>query len=184
MTSGLALPEKQIVSWHGHARVEKFWEDDDVTPTYVDPDGRDLRSRPVWRRRATPYEVVEAENLLLTAGATLVLNRLAGITATAIDATNGRIAVGDGATAVSAGQTALQGSNTYRQVFDAVPTVSGNQLQAVATVVAGTATFTWQEMGLANAASGATLINRFLTPTFGAKGAGTQWIVTATVTLT
>jgi hypothetical protein len=39
-------------------------------------------------------------------------------------------------------------------------------------------------MGLANSASGATLVNRFLTPTFGAKGAGTQWIVTATVTIT
>jgi hypothetical protein len=134
MTSGLVVPENSLISWHGHARVEKFWEDDDVTPVYVDPDGHDLRSCPVWRRRATPYEVVEAENLLLTAGATLVLNRLAGISATAIDATNGRIAVGDGNTAVSAGQTDLQGTNKYRQVFDAVPTVSGNQLQAVATV--------------------------------------------------
>ena len=184
MTGGLAVPENQLISWHGHARVEKFWEDDDITPVYVDPDGRDLRNAPVWRRRATPYEVVEAENLLLTAGATLVLNRLAGISATAIDATNGRIAVGNGNTAVSAGQTDLQGASKYRQVFDAVPTVSTNQLQAVATVIAGNATFTWEEMGLANAASGATLINRFLTPTFGAKGAGTQWIVTATVTLT
>lgn len=183
MTSGLVLPEKQIISWHGHARVEKFYEDDDVTPIYADPDGRDLRGNPVWRRRATPYDVVEAENLLLTAGATLVLNRLAGITATAIDATNGRIAVGNGNTAVSAGQTDLQGASKYRQVFDAVPTVSSNQLQAVATVVAGTATFTWEEAGLANASSGATLVNRFLTPTFGAKGAGTQWILTITVTL-
>lgn len=184
MTSGLVLPEKQTISWNGHARLEKFFEDDDITPVYVDPDGRDLRGRPVWQRPATPYAVEEAENLLLTAGATLVLNRLAGISATAIDATTGRIAVGNGSTAVSAGQTALQGASTYRQVFDAVPTVTGNQLQAVATVVAGTATFTWEEAGLANAASGATLINRFLTPTFGAKGAGTQWILTVTITLT
>jgi hypothetical protein len=184
MTSGLVLPEKQIVSWHGHARLEKFYEDDDVTPVYVDPDGRDLRNGPVWQRRATPYEVVEAENLLLTAGATWLLTRAIGTGVAAIDATNGRIAVGNGNTAVSAGQTALQGASTYRQVFDALPTVSGNQLQAVATVVAGSATFTWEEMGLANSASGATLINRFLTPTFGAKGAGTQWIVTVTVTMT
>ena len=184
MTGGLAAPENQLISWHGHARVEKFYADDDITPVYVDPDGHDLRNNPVWQRRATPYEVVEAENLLLTAGATLVLNRRAGISATAIDATNGRIAVGNGNTAVSAGQTDLQGASKYRQVFDAVPTVSGNQLQAVATVAAGNATFTWEEMGVANAASGATLVNRFLTPTFGAKGAGTQWIVTTTITLT
>jgi hypothetical protein len=57
MTSGLVVPDKSLISWHGHARVEKFWEDDDVTPVYVDPDGHDLRSHPVWQRRATPYEV-------------------------------------------------------------------------------------------------------------------------------
>lgn len=184
MTSGLYLPvpDKKLISWHGHARVEKFYEDDDVAPIWVDPAGRDIRNAPVWQRRATPYEVVEAENLILTAGATLVLSRLAGITSTAIDATNGRIAVGDGSTAVSAGQTDLQGSNKYRQLFDATPTVSGNQLQAVATVIAGNATFTWNEAGLANASSGATLVNRFL-QSFGAKGAGVQWILTVTVTL-
>ena len=183
MTSGLVVPDRKLISWYGHARVEKFWEDDDVAPVYVDPDGHDLRNHPVWQRRATPYAVEEAENLLLTAGATLVLNRLHGISATAVDATNGRIAVGNGNTAVSAGQTDLQGTNKYRQVLDSVPTVSGNQLQAVATVAAGSATFTWNEAGLANAASGATLLNRFL-QSFGAKGAGTQWILTVTITLT
>jgi hypothetical protein len=184
MTGGLYVPNKDRLSWHGHARLEKFYADDDVAPVYVDPDGRDLRDNPAWQRRATPYDVAEAENLLLTAGATLVLNRLAGISATALDATNGRIAVGNGNTAVSAGQTDLQGASKYRQVVDSVPVVTGNQLQAVATVIAGTATFTWEEAGLANAASGATLVNRFLTPTFGAKGAGTQWILTLTITLT
>lgn len=182
MTGGLAVPEKSLISWHGHARVEKFWEDDDVTPVYVDPAGRDLRGHPVWQRRATPYEVVEAENLLLTAGATYVLNRLVSDAGTKLDGTTGRICVGDGVTAVTAGQTDLQGTNKYRQVFDALPTVSGNQLQAVATVIAGNATFTWNEAGLANSASGATLVNRFL-QSFGAKGAGTQWIVTITCTI-
>jgi hypothetical protein len=182
MAAGLVVPENRLISWHGHARVEKFYADDDVTPVWRRPGRTRPAHNPVWLRRATPYDVVEAENLMLTAGATLVLNRLAGISSTAIDATNGRIAVGDGVTAVSAGQTDLQGTNKYRQVFDAVPTVSGNQLQAVATVAAGNATFTWSEAGLANAASGATLVNRFL-QSFGAKGAGTQWILTITVTL-
>lgn len=151
------------MTWRGHAKVEKFWADDDLT-------------------RATPYEVIEAENLLLTAGATLVLNRLAGISATALDATNGRICVGDGVTAVSAGQTDLQGTNKYRQVVDAVPTVSGNTLQAVATVTTANANFHWQEAGLANAASGATLVNRFLQD-FGVKTSSLQWILTISVTL-
>lgn len=182
MTGGLVMPEKSQISWHGHARVEKFYADDDVTPIYVDPAGRDLRDHPVWQRRATPYEVVEAENLLLTAGATYVLNRLVSDSGTKLDGTTGRICVGDGVTAVTAGQTDLQGTNKYRQVFDALPTVSSNQLQAVATVIAGNATFTWNEAGLANSASGATLVNRFL-QSFGAKGAGTQWIVTITCTI-
>ena len=184
MTADLWLPparETNLISWHGLARVEKYDAADDVTPIWHEPDG-DLRLNPVWRRRATPYEVVEGENLVLTAGATLVLNRLHGISATAADATNGRIAVGDGSTAVSAGQTDLQGSNKYRQVFDSTPVVSGNQSQVVATVAAGNATFTWNEAGIANSASGATLVNRFL-QSFGAKGAGTQWIITITLTL-
>jgi hypothetical protein len=181
MTSGLVLPDKGFLSWHGLARVEKFYEDDDVTPIWHGPDG-DLRNNSVWRRRATPYEVVEAENLLLTAGATLVLNRFHGLSATAVDATNGRICVGDGGTAVSAGQTDLQGTNKYRQVVDSAPTVSGNQSQSVATIAPGSATFTWNEAGLANSASGAILANRFL-QSFGSKGAGVQWIMTITVTI-
>jgi hypothetical protein len=169
----LVVPQRprDRFGWHGHALLEKYYADDDLT-----------REHPYARPRATPYEVVEAENLLLTAGATLVLNRLAGISATAIDATNGRMCVGDGVTAVSAGQTDLQGSNKFRQVFDAVPTVSGNQLQAVCTFGTGVANFHWQEAGLANSASGATLVDRFLQD-FGTKSS-TQWILTITITLT
>lgn len=163
MTSRLAVPKRDGALWRGHYKVEKFWADDDLT-------------------RATPYETLEAENLLLTAGATLVLNRLAGITATAIDATNGRICVGDGTASVTAGQTDLQGSNKYRQVFDAVPTVSTNTLQAVATVTTANANFHWQEFGLANSASGATLVTRAIQD-FGTKTSSLQWILTVTITL-
>jgi hypothetical protein len=166
LTADLWLPPARDIEqlgWHGHAKVEKFYADDDLT-------------------RATPYEVVEAENLLLTAGATLVLNRLAGIAATAIDATNGRMCVGDGVTAVSAGQTDLQGTNKFRKLFDAVPTVSGNQLQAVTTFLTSEANFAWTEAGLANSSSGATLVNRFL-QSFGTKTSSLQWILTITITL-
>lgn len=168
-------PARDGIRWYGRATVTKYYEDDDLTPI--------TNAGPYGARRATPYEVIEGDNLLLTAGATLVLQRLAGITATAIDATNGRMCVGDSATAAAVGQTDLQAAtNKVRQVFDAVPTVSAGQLQAVCTFAAGTATFTWNECGLANAASGATLVNR-LVQSFGAKGAGVQWILTFTVTI-
>jgi hypothetical protein len=91
MTGGLYVPNKDRLSWHGHARLEKFYADDDVAPVYVDPDGRDLRDNPAWQRRATPYDVAEAENLLLTAGATYVLTRLISDSGTKLDATTGRI---------------------------------------------------------------------------------------------
>lgn len=163
----------QPATWHGHALLRKYYADDDLTR----PDG------PYGRTIATPYEVVEAENLLLTVGATLVFQRLAGISATAIDATNGRMCVGDGTAAVSAGQTDLQGTNKLRKVFDAVPVVSSNTLQAVTTFLTTEANFAWQEAGLANSASGATLVNRFL-QSFGTKTSALQWILTVTVTLT
>jgi len=177
MTSDLTLPAVPVhgATWRGIARVDKYLADDDLRPL-VDGDI-------YGRRRATPWETVEGENLVLTAGATIVLKRLAGITATAIDATNGYMCVGDSATAASVGQTDLQGSNKYRQVFDAVPTVSTNTLQAVATVGTSNANFHWQEAGLANASSGATLINRFVQD-FGTKTSSDQWILTVTVTLT
>lgn len=166
MTADLWLPpapDNDRLGWHGHAKVEKFYADDDLT-------------------RATPYEVVEAENLLLTAGATLALNRLAGISAAALDASNGRMCVGDGVTAVAAGQTDLQGTNKFRKLFDATPIVTGNQMQCVTTFATSEANFTWNEAGLANSSSGATLVNRFL-QTFGTKTSSLQWILSITVYL-
>lgn len=176
MTSGLTLPPVPVhgMTWRGVATVAKFYADDDIRPRI---DG-DLYGP----RVATPHEVVEAENLVLTAGATIVLKRLAGVTATAIDASNGYMCVGDSATAASVGQTDLQGASKYRQIFDAIPTVSTNTLQAVATIGVSNGNFHWQEAGLANASSGATLINRFVQD-FGTKTGSDQWILTVTVTL-
>lgn len=151
------------LTWRGHAKVEKFYADDDL-------------------RRATPYEVVEAENLLLTAGATLVLNRLCGVTATAVDATNGYLCVGNGTTAAAASQTDLQGASKYRQILDSAPTISGAQAQFVATFGTAVANFDWNEAGMANASSGSTLLNRFV-QVFGTKTSSLQWTLTVIVTL-
>lgn len=157
-------PRLDQFGWHGHARVNKYWADDDLT-------------------RATPYEVVEAENLLLTLGAGVVLDRLNGVSVNPLDLTNGRMCVGDSTTAAAIGQTDLQAStNKIRQVFDAAPTRSGNVAQYVSTFAAGVGTFTWNEAGLANGAAGV-LVSRFV-QSFGAKGAGTQWVLTVSVTLT
>lgn len=147
------------VGWRGLFVVRKFWADDDLT-------------------RATPYEVLEAENLLLTSGANALLNRLHGLGAvTAFDATNGRLCVGDSTTAAAAGQTDLLGANRTRKVFDAAPTVSAGSSTAVTTFTTADANHAWNECGIANAASGGVLLNR-TTQAFGTKTSSVQWILT------
>lgn len=149
--------------WHGRFIVAKYWADDDLT-------------------RATPYDVVEAENLLLTAGATALWNRLANLGGvTAFDATNGRLCVGDGTAAAAVGQTDLQGTSKTRKVFDAAPTISSNTFTAVTTFTTTDANHSWQEAGVANAASGGVLLNRVV-QNFGTKTSSVQWVLTGTLT--
>jgi hypothetical protein len=151
------------VRWRGRFIVAKYWADDDL-------------------RRATPYEVLEGDNLLLTAGATALWNRLAGLGAvTAFDATNGRMCVGSGTTAAAVGQTDLQGASKTRKVFDAAPTISTNTFTAVTTFTTTDANHAWEEAGIANAASGATLLNRVV-QSFGVKTSSVQWVLTGVLT--
>jgi hypothetical protein len=133
-------------------------------------------------RGGSPYEVVEGRNLLLTAGATAIFTRLAGTGVTAFDGTNGRLCVGNGTTAVAIGQTDLQGGSKLRKVFDAAPTVSTNSYVAVATFQTTDANFAWEEAGLANSASGATLLNRVV-QSFGTKTSALTWVLTFSASL-
>jgi hypothetical protein len=152
------------VVWEGRARVDKFYADDDLA-------------------RATPYETVESDpNLLLTAGATALLTRLTGTGVTAFDATNAHLCVGNGTTTPVVGQTDLQGASKFRKVVDAAPIVASNTLQLVATFLVADANFDWLEAGVANAAAGATLLNRFL-QSFGTKTSSLQWTLTITCTV-
>lgn len=151
------------MTWHGRFTVRKFWADDDLT-------------------RATPYEVLEGDNLLLTAGANALFNRLAGLGAvTAFDASNGRLCVGDGTASAAIGQTDLQGTNKTRKLFDAAPTISSGSFTAVSTFTTSDANHAWNECGVANASSGGVLLNRTVQG-FGTKTSSVQWILTANLT--
>lgn len=134
--------------------------------------------------RATPYEepTTSGCNLLLTSGANTYQNRLISTSITAFDATNARIAVGNGTASVVAGQTDLQGGTKTRKVVDGTPTVSGNQISCVATFATGDANHAWEEAGIANAASGGVLLNRVV-QSFGTKSSGLQWVITGTIAL-
>jgi hypothetical protein len=132
--------------------------------------------------RATPYEVLEGDNLVLTGGWNAMFNRFSGLGAvTAFDATNGRLAVGNGTAAVAAGQTDLQGATKTRKVFDAAPTVSAGSWTVVTTFTTADANHDWAEAGVSNAASGGVLFNRALVG-FGTKSSSVQWVLTCSLT--
>jgi len=157
------LSSRDSFVWRGRFTVAKYWADDDLL-------------------RATPYEVLEGDNLLLTAGANALFNRLAGLGAvTAFDATNGRLCVGNGTTAAAASQTDLQGATKTRKTFDAAPTVSAGSFTAVTTFTTADANHVWAEAGIANAATGGVLLNRTV-QAFGTKSSSLQWVLTATLT--
>jgi hypothetical protein len=163
------------IRWIGRATVAKYWADDDLTPI--------TDAGPYGPRRSTPFEVIEGENLLLTVGATLLMDRLCGVTSTALDATNARICIGDSATAASAAQTDLQAAtNKYRQVVDAAPSRSGATTQWVATIGTANGNFAWNEVGVSNAASGANLVNRIV-QSFGTKTSAQTLVLTISATL-
>lgn len=134
-------------------------------------------------RGGLPYEIIESEpNLLLTAGATVMFQRLSGTTPPAFDATNGRLCVGSGNAAVAVGQTDLQGVSKTRKLFDTAPIVSTNTFTAVTTFGTADANHAWEEAGMANAATGATLLNRIV-QSFGTKNSSLTWVLTFVASL-
>lgn len=130
------------------------------------------------------YEVIEtAPNLFLTAGITEVLKLAAGQTATAFNGTNARLCVGDSTTAPAAGQTDLQAStNKARQLVDAAPAIVGNAITFVATFGTGAANFAWQEVGVANAASGGPMWSRTVI-NLGTKTSSASWVLNWTLSI-
>jgi hypothetical protein len=115
-------------------------------------------------------------NLVVDAGKTLAASRLVANTNAAIT----HFGVGTGTTAVAAGQTALV-TQTARVAVDSA-TNSSNVVTVVATVPAGTATGTIEEIGLFNASSSGTMIARALTGTI-SKPAGLGLVFTWTITV-
>lgn len=134
--------------------------------------------------RATPYEepITSGCNLLLTSGAQAYHNRLIDTSVTAFDGTNARIAVGNGTTAAAVGQTDLQGGTKTRKLVDATPTVSGNQINFVATFLSAEGNHAWEEAGIVNANSGGSMLNRVV-QSFSSKTSGLQWTITGIIAL-
>jgi hypothetical protein len=117
-------------------------------------------------------------------GRNLLAQLLTG-TGTPVNAANGHLGVGGGAgatTAFAAGQTDLQGASKTRRPLDGAPGLSTNVMTFVATFGTGDGNHAWEEVIVANAASGANAIARVV-QALGTKSGGT-WVLTHTVTLT
>lgn len=128
-------------------------------------------------------EVVDG-NLGLNEGITELLKLLIGGTATAFNAANAYIGVGDSTTEAAATQTGLQGSNkTFKGMDEGYPQVSGTSAVFKATFEAAEANHNWKEFSILNGNSDtAKNLNRKVTD-LGTKTAGATWELTATVTI-
>lgn len=152
------------IKWRGLITVEKFW-----TPDFEDG--------------LQPFDVVQAENLLTTAGATAMWQKLCGQgSVTSYDGTNSYVCVGNGTTAAAVGDTNLSGGTKTRQVVDSAPVISGAGITFVSTFGTSTANHAWEEAGIANHTSAGILLNHVV-QTFGTKTAGMTWVLTGSIGL-
>jgi hypothetical protein len=104
-------------------------------------------------------EVVLLKNLVVTVGLAYIASRMKDATSTVMS----HMAVGTGAVAAAAANTAL-GTETGRVALTSTTIVTTNvtndAIQYVATIPAGTATGALTEAGILNAASAGTLLSR------------------------
>ena len=110
----------------------------------------------------TLVEVIEGENVVLTTGKNLMMDRL--FAASGFGGPINSMGIGNSATAAAATDTQLQGSAPapYFQALDTLPTRAGLVVTSTATFGTGVANQNWQELCLANATSNAvgTVFNR------------------------
>lgn len=130
-----------------------------------------------------PDEVQQEEgNILLNEGITALLTLLTGGAATAFNAANARIGVGDSTVASAATQTALQGANQlYKAMDSGYPAISGQTVSFKSTFGDTEANFAWQEWSVDNGATAAINLNRKVV-NLGTKTSGT-WSLTVSITI-
>lgn len=116
----------------------------------------------------------EGDNLVVTVGKQMILDRLFGLSAVGAMS---RIGVGTSATAAAAGNTSL--TSGVFVAYDATPTRSAEVVTCVATFGTGTANIVWAELGMDN---GTTLLNRIAPIGPFTKTSAVSIVVTVTLT--
>lgn len=183
------------IRWTSTCIVEKY--DEDQTATAIERTGLVRPSAADFAELGmVPRETLESgPNLITTNGLNRVMNLFIGSGAQAATATASRLGVGNDNTAAAAGQTDLQAgagsSNRYFEVMDSTyPSVSGAVATFKTTFGTSDGNFAWEEwcidIGTPTVSAGTTvnalMLNRKV-QSFGTKGSGASWVLTATCTL-
>lgn len=150
------------IGWRGKLECRKFWGDD---------------------TSGEPFEIIVAENILVTVGKTYLLQKAFGQGSTQVfDVTHCYIGVGTGTAAADVAQTDLQGATKTRKIVDSAAVITGDTVTVVSTFTTSDANHAWEEAGIFNASTAGTMLNR-VAQTFGAKTAGMSWVMTGTLQL-
>lgn len=119
-------------------------------------------------------ETMEGDNLVVTVGKQLILDRIFGLSSVAAVSRTG---VGTSATAAAIGNTSLTGG--VFKSFDSTPVRSSLTVTTVTTFGTSDANISWNETGMDN---GTTLLNRLAPIGPYTKTSGASIILTATLT--
>jgi len=134
--------------------------------------------------KMTPYETsVEKGNLLVNTGIQLLLDLLIGAGGTAF--TNGASYIGTGSdgTAAAATQTdLLDGSAERKGMESTFPSRASQTLSFKSIFTTGDGNYEWLEIGVFNASTAGTMLNRKVVSK-GTKEATDTWTITITITI-
>jgi hypothetical protein len=185
---GVSAEVKEKIHWRAHWTIRKFVGDfPGMTPEEIIAAG------------VKPYETLEIDgNCLLNDGINNILTpALIGGSYTPTNTTDGCIGVGNGTTAASASQTALQGSSCQWVIVTSTSgTGSSQQLVLQASFGSSYGNFAWTEIAAASTTTPGSLPSTATTPPstahilnrlvpsggMGTKASGTTWTVTLTIT--
>jgi hypothetical protein len=131
-------------------------------------------------------ETIEGDNLIVTLGKQILLDRLFAIGGPPGQLTH--MGVGTDSTAAAVGQNKLNPSvagTVSLLAFDSTPTRASQTVTCIRTWDTATGNFSWNELGLANSATndGTHLFNRIVIGPF-AKTSAVSIVVTVTITQT
>lgn len=137
-----------------------------------------------YRGTTEPYEVIEGDgNLLMSAGAGALWQRLIGTSVTAFDNANAYIGVGTSIQVATPDQTDLIGTSFRQGMEVGYPDNSeGDVLVFQSKFGANDANFTWNEWGIFNASTDGIMLNRKVVP-MGTKESPEEWTLTVRIGL-